>query len=273
MKISVIISTYNSPEWLEKVLWGYECQSERAFEIVIADDGSGEPTRQRIERFSKSPAFSLRHVRHEDDGFRKWKIVNEAIIAATGDYLIFTDGDCIPHPDLIRVHRQNAEAGKFLSGGYCKLPMTTSKSINRDDIFPGKIFDITWLSKNGYGFTPKWLKVIAPGQSWSSLLNALTPAAKTFNGNNSSCFKADALKVGGFDERILYGGGDREFGYRLEHAGIAPKIIRYSTICLHLDHPRGYKSAEVREKNLALIEETKRSKSVFTPYGISLRSN
>ena len=273
MKISVIISTYNSPQWLEKVLWGYECQSETGFEIVIADDGSGEPTRQLIERFRAVPAFSLQHVHHHDDGFRKWEIVNKAIEAATGDYLVFTDGDCIPHKDLVKTHRENAQKGMFLSGGYCKLPLETSEIISRDDIVSGEIFTISWLRRNGYGFTAKWLKVLTPGRSFSGILNSLSPAARTFNGNNSSCFRADALNVRGFDERILYGGGDREFGYRLEHAGISPKIIRYSTICLHLDHPRGYKSKEVREKNLALIEETRTNKAVVTRYGIGARPN
>ena len=67
----------------------------------------------------------------------------------------------------------------------------------------------------------------------------------------------------------LDGGGDREFGYRLEHAGLRPQIIRYSTICLHLDHPRGYKDAKVRQKNLRLIEESQKEARVQTPVGIA----
>jgi len=113
--------------------------------------------------------------------------------------------------------------------------------------------------------------VAAPGTAFSGLLNRLTPAAKTFNGNNSSCFKSDALRVRGFDARIRYGGGDREFGYRLQHAGVLPLIIRYSTICLHLDHPRGYKSAEVRQDNLAMIDETLKTKRIETEFGIGAR--
>ena len=272
MKLSVIISTYNSPEWLEKVLWGYQCQSDSDFEVVIADDGSSGETRDLIAGFKASSDFVIQHVRHEDDGFRKWEIVNRAIEAASGDYLIFTDGDCIPHPDLLKTHRQYARPGRFLSGGYCKLPMETSKAVTRDDIVSGRAFTIAWLSRHGYGFTPKWLKVAAPGTIFSGLLNRLTPAAKTFNGNNSSCFRADALRVRGFDARIRYGGGDREFGYRLQHAGIAPLVIRYSTICLHLDHPRGYKSAEVRQENMAMIDETLKTRRIETEFGIAARS-
>ena len=268
MKISVIISTYNSPQWLEKVLWGYECQTLKDFEIVIADDGSGDETRQLISRFEDNPDFGLRHVWHEDKGFRKWEIVNKAIAAATGDYLVFTDGDCIPHFRLLETHAAEAQQGRFLSGGYCKLPMTTSKAITRSDIVSKRIFSVGWLAKKGYFPSPKWLKILAMQWGIHRFLDRITPAAKTFNGNNSSCFRTDALAVNGFDKRILYGGGDREFGYRLEHSGISPKVIRYSTLCLHLDHSRGYKDQKVRERNMALIEETRADRKIRTDSGI-----
>lgn len=270
MKLSVIVSTYNSPAWLEKVLWGYQQQTVRGFEIVIADDGSGQETRDLIDRYRDDPVFSIRHVWHEDDGFRKWEIVNSAIEQASGNYLVFTDGDCIPHPRLLEVHTARASEGYFLSGGYLKLPMETSTAIEREDIATGRVFTLRWLSSNGYGFSPKWLKIAAPGTLLEPILNRLSPAARTFNGNNSSCFRADALRVNGFDTRIRYGGGDREFGYRLEHAGLVPGVIRYSALCLHLDHARGYKSAEVRAQNLALIAESRETRRVRTPFGIAV---
>ncbi len=269
MKFSVIVSTYNSPKWLEKVFWGYACQSDRNFEIVVADDGSGKETRELIERYCGIDGLDIRHAWHEDDGFRKWEIVNKAIEMAEGEYLVFTDGDCIPHPELVATHRREMEVGRFLSGGYCKLPMETSRVISREDITSGRAFTVSWLRRNGYGFTPKWLKIAAPGSFIVPLLNRFTPAARTFNGNNSSCFRTDALAVNGFDRRILYGGGDREFGYRLENAGIRGKVIRYSTICLHLDHKRGYKSADARARNMALIEESRSERRTATPFGIA----
>ena len=96
MTIGVIISTYNNPAWLEKTLWGYLCQDRMADEIIIADDGSGEETRMLIERYKK--LLPIKHVWHEDDGFRKTVILNKAIVAATADYLVFTDQDCVPKP-------------------------------------------------------------------------------------------------------------------------------------------------------------------------------
>ncbi len=268
MKIGVIISTYNSPEWLDKVLAGYAKQSYRNFEIVVADDGSTSETAKLIRKHKRENKLAIKHVWHEDERFRKWKIVNQAISESTAEYLLFTDGDCIPHPDLLAVHAREAEQGKFLSGGYCRLTMETSEAISVEDIDSGDVFKLTWLLKNGFGLNLKWLKVLAPGTFLENLLNRITPAKKTFNGNNSSCFRDDVLCINGFDERILYGGGDREFGYRLENFGVAPKVIRYSTLCLHLDHPRGYKDPNIRAANLEIIDETRAHKRVTTEYGI-----
>src|SRR5688572_14083940 len=100
MKVSVIISTYNSHEWLQKVLWGFENQTYRNFEMVIADDGSGDTTRKLIDDFRCNSGLEIQHVWHEDRGFQKSQILNKAIQAAVSDYLIFTDGDCIPRKDF-----------------------------------------------------------------------------------------------------------------------------------------------------------------------------
>ncbi|MFZ9129836.1 MAG: glycosyltransferase, partial [Pseudomonadales bacterium] len=105
MLISVIFTTYNSPAWLEKVLWGFHAQSDRGFEIVIADDGSGEETKWVIDRFKSETDLEIKHVWQPDDGFRKCKILNKALLAADGKYFVVTDGDCIPRHDFVFEHR------------------------------------------------------------------------------------------------------------------------------------------------------------------------
>ncbi len=116
MKISVIITTYNSPAYLKKVLDGFLCQKIAPDELIIADDGSGEDTAQLIESFSQILPFPLLHVWHEDQGFRLAKIRNEAIKQATGNYVIFLDGDCIPGRHFISEHILLSEKGFFCQG-------------------------------------------------------------------------------------------------------------------------------------------------------------
>jgi glycosyltransferase involved in cell wall biosynthesis len=267
MKISVIISTYNSPAWLEKVLWGYECQTYKNFEIVIADDGSGEPTRQLIERFQKDSQLQIIHVWHEDRGFQKSEILNKATLAATTGYLVYSDGDCIPRKDFLEVHVQHAEKGYFLSGGYFMLPMDTSKLISREDIVSGNAFDVKWLYDHGLSKTYKTLKLSSRGFQ-AKFLNLITTTKPTWNGHNASGWKADILAVNGYNEEMQYGGQDRELGERLVNRGIRGKQIRYSAVCIHLDHKRGYKTPESIAKNRMIRKETRGKRKVWTNQGI-----
>jgi glycosyltransferase involved in cell wall biosynthesis len=269
LKISVIFSTYNSPAWLEKVLWGFHFQTDKNFEVVIADDGSGKETRDTIEKFQSESDMEIQHVWHEDNGFQKCRILNRAIIAASGEYIITTDGDCIPRKDFVAVHRKYAEPGYFLSGGYFKLPMVTSKAITREDIAEGRCFDKKWLIANG---ARPPLKLIAT--PWQAVIyNHLTLTNRTWNGHNASCLKKDAITVNGFDERMKYGGLDCEFGGRLLNAGVKARQIRYSAICLHLDHARGYVNDEDWRNNRIIRKTSIREKIIATTTGIKQLAN
>ena len=271
MKISVIISTYNKPQWLEKVLCGYMCQDDADYEIVIADDGSGPETAELIARFKKEhPACAFQHIWHEDTGFCKCAILNKAIEATSGDYLIFTDGDCIPRSDFICTHRRLSRPGHYLSGGYFKLPMSTSETIALEDIQDGRIFELKWLRAAGLKPSIKSLR-LAAGAFARAFLDKFVPTKSTWNGNNSSAFKADILKVNGHDERMAYGGEDVEMGYRLVNSGVRPIRIRYRALVLHLDHARGYAHPESIAKNRVIRQETLSKKRAWTDYGIVKR--
>lgn len=268
MKVSVILSTYNSPEWLKKVLWGYEEQSYRDFEIVIADDGSGTPTFQLIDYFREKSHLVIKHVWHEDRGFQKSEILNKAILAAEGEYLIFSDGDCIPRLDFVEVHASSARRGYFLSGGYFMLPMQTSQIIEREHIKSGEAFSVRWLRQNGLGSTYKAIK-LSCNHFFGKLLNAITPTKATWNGHNSSGWKVDLLSVNGFNEQMQYGGQDRELGERLVNKGLNGKQIRYSAICIHLDHKRGYNTEDSIRRNMAIRKATREQRKTWTNTGIT----
>lgn len=266
-QISVIISTYNAEAWLEKVLWGYNQQSFKDFEVVVADDGSGPATKALLAKMADEVFYKLVHVWQEDDGFQKSRILNKAIVKCAADYIVMSDGDCIPRADFLEVHQEHKEKGHFISGGYFMLPMNISKLITKEDIETGRCFEVEWLTKNGLKKSFKNNKLTATG--WKSkLLNAVTPTNASWNGHNSSGWKADIEAVNGFDERMQYGGQDRELGERLFNYGIKSKQLRYSAVCVHLDHKRGYKTPESIAKNQAIRKHTRTSKSPWTPHGI-----
>lgn len=264
---SVIVSTYNQPEWLQKVLYGFLEQTVTNFEIIIADDGSLDTTKDVVEHFKVNTKLHVSHIWQEDDGFQKNKILNKAILASNSDYLIFTDGDCIPRKDFVETHIQRREKNSFLSGGYFKLPMDISLKITHEDIVAQRCFDENWLICNGLRKTFKLNKLTAKGFK-ATLLNTLTPTKATWDGMNASGFKKDILAVNGFDERMCYGGEDRELGERLMNLGVKPIQVRYSAICVHLEHGRGYVDLNKAYINKAIRHETKKHKKTWANFGI-----
>lgn len=272
MRISVIVSTYNAEEWLDKVLFGYALQTHPDYEVIVADDGSGPATQALIERYAAKFPVPLRHVWHEDQGYRRQEILNKAIPLADAPYILFTDGDCIPRKDFVAVHAQQAERGRFLSGGYCKLSMKLSKQICPDDIVTGRAFDLAWLKQHDKLGLSNTLKLGA-GEFTGRLLDAITTTKATFNNANSSAWKDDLLAINGYDERMKYGGPDRELGERLENYGVRGKQIRHRAVCVHLDHARGYKTKESVERNLAIRAQTRANKVIVTPYGINRQAD
>ena len=271
MKTSVIISTYNQPTWLEKSLWGYLQQTHSDFTILIADDGSGPETKNIIEKFSSNTNIKTQHIWHEDNGFQKSAILNKAILAADADYLIFTDGDCIPRTDFIETHVNLAAKKQILSGGYCKLPLELSKQITKDDITSQRAFDTQWLTKQGK-ISSSSKRKIGLKNPLNKLADKLTTTKATWNGCNASTWKEHILAVNGHNEEMHYGGQDREMGQRLINLGLKSKQIRHQAVLLHLDHKRGYRTKESIDKNLAIRALTKTSGSTWTDSGIKKKS-
>ncbi len=112
MKTSIVICTYNAPEWLEKVLWSYAFQTEKDFELIIADDGSTFETADLIKSFSQTAPFPVKHVWQEDNGFQKSQILNKALLATETDYIIMSDGECIEREEIVAKHLKKRKTGR-----------------------------------------------------------------------------------------------------------------------------------------------------------------
>lgn len=268
MKVSVIITTYNAVEWLQKVLVGFSVQTECDFEIVIADDGSTPETKELLSLFSSKFKYPIVHVWQEDEGFQKSKILNKAILKSNSEYLLFTDGDCIPRKDFVAMHLKYQEKGYFLSGGYFKLPLSISKLITENDVAGENCFDLPWLKSNGFKANFKSSK-LTKSAIFANFMNWITPTKRSWNGHNSSGWKSDIIAVNGFNHDMQYGGLDRELGERLFNNGLLSKQIRYSAICVHLDHARGYSTPEIWQKNKGIREYNRKNKIVKIENGIS----
>lgn len=239
MRVSVIITTYNQPEQLELVMWGYARQRRARFELIIADDGSLPATTEVIDRVAAASGLDVLHLWHEDNGFRKTEILNRAIAASRGDYLIFSDGDCIPRDDFVATHVRLSDPHSFLSGGYIKLPAEISRSITVADVVSGRATDAGTLLKKGWHPGRRALRLVR-NQFVATLMDSITTTRRTWNGHNSSASRTAIVQANGFDMDMGYGGEDRALGERLMNAGISGRQIRHRAPTVHLFHERPY---------------------------------
>jgi glycosyltransferase involved in cell wall biosynthesis len=268
MDLSVIVTTYDQPRWLEHVLTGYGEQSYPYFEVVVADDGSGPETREVVDRARRNLAPPLVHVWHEDQGFRKTVILNRAIQAAGGDYLLFTDGDCIPRSDLVEVHARHARKRRFLSGGYLKLPAAVSDQVTGDGIRSGAVFDSSWLRSGGWRSGRRALR-LSRSTALAGFLDAITPTGPTWNGHNSSAWRDDIVEANGFDLDMGYGEEDRALGERLENLGVRGMQIRHRAPCIHLPHAQPYRDPAVVVENKRIRKRIREKGEIRARLGLA----
>ncbi len=257
MQISVIIASYAKPFHLERALHGYAAQSDTNFDIIVTEDGNLSEIAEVVKSVKEKTDLSIQHLTQDDTGFRKTVALNHAINAAQGDYLIFTDDDCIPRNDVVAVHRKYAKPNQHIVGAYNRLPLEVSRRITIEDVVSQRAFSLAWLFGKGYRPTRGFLRMIIP--RWlgniMDLRGPLDPGR--FPGGHSSCNKQDAIDVGGFDETMRYGLEDREFGTRLHHKGVIGRRIKNSTFMLHLEHSRPYCNMDEFYENKKILQKTK----------------
>lgn len=267
MRVSVILSTYNQPDALERVLWGYALQTRRDFELLVADDGSGPATAEVIRRVREQSGLDVTHVWHEDQGFRKCEILNRAILASSGDYLIFSDGDCIPRADFVAAHVEHAAPGHFLAGGCVRVPAGVTQLITPDDVRSGRFADPRWLWERGWRPGHRLLR-LTRSRPLAHLLDRLTPTRAQFSGHNASTWRDAIVAANGFECEMGYGGLDRALGYRLKNLGLRGRKVRFRAVCVHLHHGHPYRDEAVVRRNRAILSRIVREREVRARIGL-----
>ena len=264
--ISLIVTTYNRADALEAVLAALARQTDRQFEAVIADDGSGPATAALIERWRSRIGVPLSHVWQVDRGFRAAEIRNRAILASRGEYCIFLDGDCLVRPDFIARHRRLAERGWFVTGNRVLLSEALTAAVLREGLRPD-----TWTAG-------KWIKERLRGG-----INRLTAvprlplgpmrklAARQWRGARScnlAVWRCDLDRVDGFDATFCgWGREDSDLLIRLIHCGIHRKDGRFSTGVIHLWHADADRAR--LSANDALMDATLTGKRTRAELGLS----
>ena len=266
-KTSIIISVYNDVAWLEMILTALAQQTVNGFEVVIADDGSSSAMRDFISKAENRFDYPLVHVWHEDKGWRKNIILNKAIVASKGEYLIFIDGDCIPHPKFVEEHLRYRTSGRVLAGRRVQLTEKITSRISSECV--------------GLGFHRRvMLPVFFAGlmgkvRDFENCVRISSPFIRRFIkdkdrgllGCNFSIYRRDIMSVNGFDERYLNPatGEDTDLELRLRNIGVYVLTKKHQLTVYHKKHrQQDFSSPE----NAAILRENTEQHVGYTPYGI-----
>jgi glycosyltransferase involved in cell wall biosynthesis len=231
-QVSLIVITYNWPAALAQVLRSVAAQTRLPDEVIIADDGSTDDTRQLIASMAATFPVPLCHIRQEDLGFRAARCRNLGIAASRGDYIVLIDGDMILHPSFIADHLMLAEPGHFLQGGRFKSSARETARL----LAGGKPVFAPWADADFHVFdgirrlyafrAPALARWKARGKNGGRVMSC-----------NTSMWRSDLLRVNGFDERMEgYGAEDRELAARLENAGLRRRQLKWGALAAHLEH-------------------------------------
>lgn len=261
---SLLISTYNRPDALELSLSSILLQKKLPGEIVIADDGSSESTKLMIDGFRTTSPVPVKHVWHEDDGFRKTIILNEAIRQCRFDYIVQIDGDIIVHPLFIEEHLQNAAPGFFIRGSRILLNEKSTHEILRS-----KKTAINFLSP---GVANRLNAVHSPILSRLHKKFSNPNSVEGVIGCNMSFWKTDFVNINGYNNDIVgWGREDSELAARFINNSILKNHVKYMAICFHLYHKLFSRDRD--EKNIDILEKTIADKTTWCSNGYSTVSN
>ncbi len=258
LSCSLVTPTYNWPEALELLLLSILNQSVLPNEVIIADDGSREETRNLIQLFQQKFPIPLIHIWQEDVNNRKPAIMNQAIAASTQDYIIEIDGDIIMNKYFIEDHLRFAKKGQYLFGSRVNIQENILGAL-----FSKKQFQFNFFSK---GIKKRGRTLRIP--FLMSFVQAVNKRSPKLRGCNMSFWRTDFIKINGFNEELVgWGIDDSEMIQRMHNIGIKGLRLKFSGIVYHIFHKEQSKS--LFDINIEIERQTNENKLVYIPKGIS----
>lgn len=264
--ISVIVTTYNRADALDAALRALARQTDRNFEIIVADDGSGPDTARVIESWISRLPIPVKHVWQENRGFRGAEIRNRGIGASSGDYCIFLDGDCVARADFVATHRRLAEPGWFVAGNRLLLSRGLTEAALAQRLEAQDWSIASFMRERLRGGVNRLLPALhLPLGPLRKIHSKEWEGAKTCN---LAVARRDLDRVDGFDARYRgWGREDSDLVVRLLHAGVQRKDGRFATGVLHLWHPEV--DREGLQENERRFAEVLSGKRIAAKQGLS----
>jgi len=230
-RVSVLLTTYNRSRALACVLEGYARQSITDIELLVGDDGSDDDTRDVVDQYAAKLPFRLRYIHQEHRDHGRTRMINALVRASESDYIIQSDGDCIPEPNYVEEHLAARGPGYFLNGRRWMMPKTYL-DITPEQVVAGEHTkaDVAKSRREIAMLRWKWraYRLLSPW-CWDRL---------RLLGANVSMWKQDFEAINGFDEGYIgWGAADEDLRRRLHRAGVRWRDVSHSAIVWHIPHP------------------------------------
>jgi glycosyltransferase involved in cell wall biosynthesis len=249
--ISIIITTYNRPDALTAVVEACFAQDDKNFEIIIADDGSANNTRETVAALQARSPVPLRHVWQEDIGFRAARARNLGTLAAHGEYVIFIDGDCVPQSDFVANHRRLAKRGYLVTGSRVLLSEGYTRQLLDQHLDIQRLGVLDKLKLRLAGDANKFLQTVLTLPDVGRERKRFT--WRRIKSCNMGAWRSDLDLVNGFDESFTgWGHEDSDLVIRLFNAGVLRKDGAFATEVYHLWHREAKRDQESSNRSIVL---------------------
>ena len=267
-RVSIMLSTFRMLKELEMVLESLARQTYKNFEVILCEDDESSETAALLRKFlERYPSLKIKHVFQKNSGFRKCRILNQGIVKAEGQLLVFLDGDCVVHPHFVEDNVSHYSPGYYLAGRRIDLGEEFTKKVGLSSIREG-LFDglnLQWILSRFQNQSDKLHRTIRVNHDGLRRLFNLDRVTD-LKGCNFSVSKIDLLAINGFDESYEgYGREDTDVELRLQNLGLKIRSLRGVAIQFHLWHPR----REFTAQNDSLLESVKKEKRVLALKGLS----
>lgn len=199
--ISVVVAARNEATQIVPLLASLRMQdySEGEWEVIIVDDHSKDETGNLVNRFIEE--YKLEHwniIRSNGSG--KKAAIESGVEAATGDWILQTDADCIAGPHWIRAMADFMQGGaRFVSGPIQLIP--------GDSVFE-RLQALEMLG----------LVTLGAGSMMAGFPNMA-------NGANMAYHRLTFLELGGFGPSIDIASGDDEFMVQNIHRAFPGTLV------------------------------------------------
>jgi glycosyltransferase involved in cell wall biosynthesis len=240
--VSVIVSVYKDVDALRVIMAGLADQSVDGFEVIVSEDGESD---EMAEFIGSQPFEYVKHLTCHDMGWRKNLALNKAIVTAKGSYLIFIDGDCVPHRRFVEAHISLSRPSQVLSGRRVDVGGFVSAQIKAGRLSIRRFESVLFILINMYGLLKAGSKniedglYIEPGSLFARHILPRLSKIRGILGCNFSCWKGDLLLINGFDEDYVSPavGEDTDLEWRFKGVGVGIRSCRSMAIVYHFRHP------------------------------------